>query len=56
LTQPQKEKAANLYKKARKLRADFASEFENVGLTAKLLGTKRGTMSGRLPLRTCSTR
>jgi hypothetical protein len=36
-------KGGELYKKARKLRADFASEFENVGLTSKLLGTKRGT-------------
>lgn len=33
----------DLYKKARKLRAQFADEFENVGLTAKLLGTKGKT-------------
>jgi hypothetical protein len=33
----------DLYKKARKTRAQFADEFENVGLTAKLLGTKGKT-------------
>lgn len=32
-----------LYKKARKLRREFAQEFENTGLTAKLLGTKGKT-------------
>jgi len=32
-----------LYRDARKLRQQFAHEFENVGLTSKLLGTKRGT-------------
>jgi len=31
------------YRAARKIRERFANEFENVGLTAKLLGTKRGT-------------
>jgi hypothetical protein len=31
------------YKAARKTRQDFANEFENVGLTARLLATKRGT-------------
>lgn len=31
------------YRAARKQRQLFANEFENVGLTAKLLGTKRGT-------------
>jgi hypothetical protein len=31
------------YRAARKLRERFANEFENVGLTAKLMGTKRGT-------------
>lgn len=31
------------YRAARKLRQDFANEFENVGLTAKLLSTKRNT-------------
>lgn len=31
------------YQAARKLRQQFAEEFENVGLTSKLLGTKRGT-------------
>jgi hypothetical protein len=36
-------KGGEAYKKARKLRQDYANEFENVGLTAKLLGTKRGT-------------
>jgi hypothetical protein len=33
----------DLYRAARSLRAQFADEFENVGLTAKLLNTKRGT-------------
>jgi hypothetical protein len=36
-------KGGELYKKARKLREDYANEFENVGLTSKLLATKRGT-------------
>jgi hypothetical protein len=36
-------KGGESYKSARKLRQDFANEFENVGLTAKLLSTKRGT-------------
>jgi len=36
-------KGGEMYKKARKLRENYANEFENVGLTAKLLGTKRGT-------------
>lgn len=36
-------KGGEAYKAARKLREDFANEFENVGLTARLLGTKRGT-------------
>lgn len=31
------------YRAARRLRQEFANEFENVGLTAKLIGTKRGT-------------
>jgi hypothetical protein len=31
------------YKAARRLRQQFAEEFENVGLTAKLISTKRGT-------------
>lgn len=33
----------DLYKEARKLRADYAREFENTALTGKLLNTKRGT-------------
>lgn len=33
----------DLYKSARKLRADYAREFENTALTDKLLTTKRGT-------------
>lgn len=33
----------DMYRRARQLRAQFADEFENVGLTAKLIGTKRGT-------------
>ena len=36
-------KGGEAYKAARKLRENFANEFENVGLTAKLLSTKRGT-------------
>lgn len=36
-------KGGETYRAARKLRQDFANEFENVGLTAKLLSTKRGT-------------
>lgn len=36
-------KGGDAYKSARKLRENFANEFENVGLTAKLLSTKRGT-------------
>lgn len=39
-----------LYRKARKARARFAEEFENVGLTAKLLGTKRGTDDRQIAL------
>ena len=33
----------DLYRAARRLRAQFADEFQNVGLTANLLATKRGT-------------
>ena len=40
----------NLYRKARKARAEFAEEFENVGLTSKLLGTKRGTDERQIAL------
>ena len=36
-------KGGELYKKARKLREDYANEFENVGLTSKLIASKRGT-------------
>lgn len=36
-------KGGESYKAARKLRTDFANEFENVGLTAKLLSTKKNT-------------
>jgi len=36
-------KGGDSYKAARKLRTDFANEFENVGLTAKLLSTKKNT-------------
>lgn len=36
-------KGGEIYKKARKMRRDYAEEFENVGLTEKLIGTKRGT-------------
>lgn len=36
-------KGGEAYKKARKMRVEFANEFENVGLTKKLLGTKGKT-------------
>jgi hypothetical protein len=36
-------KGGESYKAARKLRTDYANEFENVGLTAKLLSTKKNT-------------
>lgn len=36
-------RGGELYRVARNLREQFANEFENVGLTAKLIGTKRGT-------------
>ena len=36
-------KGGETYRAARRLRQDFANEFENVGLTAKLLSTKRNT-------------
>lgn len=39
-----------LYRKARKQRAQFANEFENAGLTAKLMGTKRGTNDRQIAL------
>lgn len=37
------DQGGELYRQARAQRRRFAEEFENVGLTAKLLGTKRGT-------------
>lgn len=36
-------KGGEAYKAARKLRSNFANEFENVGLTSKLVGTKGKT-------------
>ena len=36
-------KGGELYKSARALHEKYSNEFENVGLTAQLLGTKRGT-------------
>jgi hypothetical protein len=36
-------KGGESYKAARKLRQDYANEFENVGLTAQLLSTKKNT-------------
>src|SRR3970040_2199984 len=33
-----------------KRRAEFANEFENAGLTAKLIGTKRGTNDRQIAL------
>lgn len=38
------------YRAARKQRAQFANEFENAGLTAKLIGTKRGTNDRQIAL------
>jgi hypothetical protein len=40
----------DLYKQARALRARYADEFENVGLTAKLLGTKGKTSERAIAL------
>lgn len=36
-------KGGELYKEARAIRHQYANEFENTGLTSKLIGTKRGT-------------
>jgi hypothetical protein len=36
-------KGGETYRAARKLRQDFANEFENVGLTAQILSTKKNT-------------
>lgn len=43
-------KGGELYKNARRLRREFADEFENVGLTARLIGTKRGTTERQIAL------
>lgn len=40
----------DLYKRARALRAQFSEEFENVGLTARLLGTKGKTNERQIAL------
>lgn len=40
----------DLYRRARALRSQFADEFENVGLTARLLGTKGGTNERQIAL------
>lgn len=39
-----------LYKAARRSRKQFADEFENAGLTAKLIGTKRGSDERKIAL------
>jgi hypothetical protein len=39
-----------LYREARKLRREYAQEFENVGLTSKLMKTKRGTDERQIAL------
>ena len=44
------EAGGQLYRDARKLRAQYADEFENVGLTAKLLGTKGKTSERQIAL------
>lgn len=36
------------YRAARKLRSELANEFENVGITAQLLGSKRGTNARKI--------
>lgn len=43
-------KGGEAYKAARKLRSRFSNEFENVGLTARLLGTKKGTTERKIAL------
>lgn len=43
-------KGGEAYRKARKLRQQYANEFENTGLTSKLLGTKRGTSERQIAL------
>lgn len=40
----------DLYKNARKMRKQYADEFENVGLTASLIGTKKGTTQRQVAL------
>lgn len=43
-------KGGEKYRQARKLRQQYANEFENVGLTSKLLGTKKGTNERQIAL------
>ena len=40
----------DLYRRARRMRVQFADEFENVGLTARLIGTKAGTSERQIAL------
>lgn len=44
------EKGGKLYRDARKLRKAYADEFENTGLTARLLGTKKNTSERQIAL------
>lgn len=44
------EAGGQLYREARKLRSQYADEFENVGLTSKLLGTKGKTNERQIAL------
>lgn len=44
------EAGGQLYREARKLRSQYADEFENVGLTSKLLGTKGKTSERQIAL------
>lgn len=44
------DQGGKLYRDARKLRAKFADEFENSGLTSKLLKTKRGSDERQIAL------
>jgi hypothetical protein len=44
------DKGGKLYRAARKLRSEYANEFENVGLTSKLINTRRGTSERQIAL------
>lgn len=50
IDQATEDAGGDLYRRARALRAQFADEFENVGLTARLLGTKGNTNERQIAL------